>query len=83
MEKEEILKELTLIFEQVLNHPGLNLNYSMSADDIDEWDSLTNMTIIKEIEDKWHIHFKLHDIVKMKNIGDMIDVIIKRGSNKQ
>ena len=50
MEKEEILQQLTLIFEQVLKRSDLKIDYNMSAEDIDEWDSLTNMTIISEIE---------------------------------
>lgn len=78
MEKEEILQQLTLIFEQVLKRSDLKIDYNTSAEDIDEWDSLTNMTIISEIEKKWDVHFKLRDIVRMKNIGDMIDVIIKQ-----
>ena len=78
MEKEEILEQLTLIFEQVLKRSDLKIDYNMSAEDIDEWDSLTNMTIISEIEKKWGVHFKLRDIVRMKNIGDIIDVIIKQ-----
>ena len=78
MEKEEILQQLSLIFEQVLKRSDLKIDYNMSAEDIDEWDSLTNMTIISGIEKKWGVHFKLRDIVRMKNIGDMIDVIIKQ-----
>ena len=78
MEKEEILQQLSLIFEQVLKRSDLKIDYNMSAEDIDEWDSLTNMTIISVIEKKWGVHFKLRDIVRMKNIGDMIDVIIKQ-----
>jgi acyl carrier protein len=78
MEKEEILQQLSLIFEQVFKRSDLKIDYNMSAEDIDEWDSLTNMTIISEIEKKWDVHFKLRDIVRMKNIGDMIDVIIKQ-----
>ena len=78
MDRDEILKQLALIFEEVLKQPGLKIDYNMSADDIDGWDSLSNMTIISEIEKKWNVHFKLRDIVRMKNIGDMIDVIISR-----
>lgn len=78
MKKEEILQQLSLIFEQVLKRSDLKIDYNMSAEDIDVWDSLTNMTIISEIEKKWGVHFKLRDIVRMKNIGDMIDVIIKQ-----
>lgn len=78
MDRDEILKQLSLIFEEVLKQPGLKIDYNMSADDIDGWDSLNNMTIISEIEKKWNVHFKLRDIVRMKNIGDMIDVIIRQ-----
>ncbi|MBF1061911.1 MAG: acyl carrier protein [Prevotellaceae bacterium] len=78
MDRDEILKQLALIFEEVLKQPGLKIDYNMSADDIDGWDSLSNMTIISEIEKKWNVHFKLRDIVRMKNIGDMIDVIIRQ-----
>ena len=78
MDRDEILKQLSLIFEEVLKQPGLKIDYNMSADDIDGWDSLSNMTIISEIEKKGNVHFKLRDIVRMKNIGDMIDVIIRQ-----
>lgn len=78
MDREEILKQLALILEEVLKQPGLKIDYNMSADDIDGWDSLSNMTIISEIEKKWNVHFKLRDIVRMKNIGDMIDVMIRQ-----
>ena len=78
MDRDEILKQLALIFEEVLKQPGLKIDYNMSADDIDGWDSLSNMTIISEIEKKWNVHFKVRDIVRMKNIGDMIDVIIRQ-----
>ena len=78
MDRDEILKQLALIFEEVLKQPELKIDYNMSADDIDGWDSLSNMTIISEIEKKWNVHFKLPEILRMKNIGDMIDVIIRQ-----
>jgi acyl carrier protein len=78
MNKDEVLNVLDDIFRAVLNKKDLKLDYSMSADDIDEWDSLTNMTIISEIEKHYGIHFKLRDIIKMRNIGDMTYVIIQK-----
>lgn len=78
MEREEIRHLLNGIFEVVLNRPGIQLEDRMTADDIDNWDSLTNMTIISEIERQWKIHFKLRDIIRMKNVGDMIDTILAK-----
>ncbi len=78
MERKEILIALNGIFSVVLNKENLQLDESMSTDDIDNWDSLTNMTIISEIERLWGVHFKLRDIIRMKNIGDMIDTILAK-----
>lgn len=77
MEREEVRKLLSGIFKVVLNQPVL-LTDDMTPDDIDNWDSLTNMTIISEIESQWGIKFKLRDIIRMKNVGDIIDTIIKK-----
>ncbi|HCJ47005.1 MAG TPA: acyl carrier protein [Prevotella sp.] len=77
MEREEVRKLLSGIFEVVLNQP-VQLTDKMTPDDIDNWDSLTNMTIISEIESQWGIKFKLRDIIRMKTVGDIIDTIIKK-----
>ena len=77
MEREEVRKLLSGIFEVVLNQP-VQLTDKMTPDDIDNWDSLTNMTIISEIESQWGIKCKLRDIIRMKTVGDIIDTIIKK-----
>lgn len=71
MEKEEILSTISAIIENVLNATDLNLNYESTANDVDGWNSLTNMQIISEIEKHFGIKFKLRDIIKMKNVGDL------------
>ena len=78
MDREEVRSRLSGIFETVLDKHDLKLTDNMTTDDIDNWDSLTNMTIISEIERQWQIKLKLRDIIKMKNIGDMIDTIVKK-----
>ena len=75
MEKNEIMQALNGIFSAVLNQSNLQLSENMTTDDIENWDSLTNMTIISEIEKRWDIHFKLRDIIR---IGDMADAIISK-----
>lgn len=81
MERNEVLTALNGIFSVVLNKEDLQLRENMSTDDIDNWDSLTNMTIISEIERLWEVHFKLRDIIRMRNIGDMVDTIISKSQN--
>lgn len=78
MEKEEVLSQLTLIFRKVFNNNSLILNNELTANDVDHWDSLSHMLLITEIENSFLIKFKLKDLNKMRNVGDMVDVIISK-----
>jgi len=75
MEKIEIVKNLTVIFRSVLKNDSLVLTDELTANDVDHWDSLSHMLIISEIENKFSIKFKLKDLNKMRNVGDMIEII--------
>ena len=78
MESTEIINKLTNIFRNVFNNHSLVLTNELSANDIAQWDSLSHMLLITEIEDNFSIKFKLKDLNKMRNVGDMIDIIISK-----
>lgn len=75
MERETIIEKLTGIFRQVFMDETLVLNDSMSANDVDRWDSLTHMLMVTAVEKEFNIKFKLKDLNKMKNVGDLITTI--------
>jgi len=75
METKEILNELNLIFQQVLKSKDIVLKNETTAQDVDGWDSLTNMILINEIEKKFNVRFTFRDIVKLKNVGDICNAI--------
>ena len=74
MNKEEITKSLNLIFNKIFNN-DITLKNDLTANDVDDWDSLTHMLLISEIESEFSIKFKLKDLNKMENVGDMINII--------
>jgi acyl carrier protein len=75
MENEVIVGKLTNIFRTVFMDEGLVLTDSMSANDVDRWDSLTHMLMVTAVEKEFGIKFKLKDLNKMKNVGDLIQTI--------
>ena len=75
MEKSEIIIKLTEIFRNVFKNQSIELYDSLSANDINNWDSLTHMVLITEVERTFAIKFKLKDINKMRNVGDLIGLI--------
>jgi acyl carrier protein len=75
MEQHEIINKLTSIFRTVFNNQSLVLKNDLTANDVDQWDSLSHMILISNIEEVFLIKFKLRELNKMKNIGDMIEII--------
>lgn len=75
MEKEEIVKKLTPVFRKVFADNSLVITDELSALDVENWDSLSHMLLISEVEQEFSIKFKLKDLNKMANVGDMIAII--------
>jgi acyl carrier protein len=78
MEKTELISKLTSIFRKIFNNDSLVLTNELTANDVENWDSLTHMLLITEIENSFSIKFKLKDLNKMRNVGDMIDIITSK-----
>jgi acyl carrier protein len=75
MERNEIADKLTVIFRSVFNNEGLVITDELTANDVANWDSLSHMILIGEVEKSLGITFKLKELNKMKNVGNMIDII--------
>ncbi len=75
MTKEEIIKKIELSFKKILQHDNFSLTIETTASDVDGWESITHMLIINDIEEHFNIKFKLIDLMKMENIGDLISAI--------
>ncbi len=78
MEKENVILKLTEIFRKVFSDESLTISDEMTASDVDRWDSLSHMLMIAEVESEFSIKFKLKELNKMRNVGDMIEVIINK-----
>ena len=75
MESTEVLDQLTYTFRKVFNDDSLILYDELTANDVAQWDSLTHMILISEIEAVFTIKFRLKDLNKMRNVGDMVNTI--------
>jgi len=76
MERQEIFEKLNEIFEDVLDLDETpNLTDETSANDIEEWDSLSHIQLIVAIEKNFGIKFTSLEIMKWKNVGEMVNTI--------
>lgn len=78
MEKNEILNQVQEIFRDVLDNEDIVLTNETTANDIEEWDSLSHIQLIVAIEKNFKIKFTSLEIMKWKNVGEMVDTIYQR-----
>jgi acyl carrier protein len=75
MELNEILLEVNNIFKEVLDEENIFLSFETTADDIEEWDSLSHVQLIVAIEKKFSIRFTSTEIQEFKNIGSLCEAV--------
>lgn len=78
MERTEIIEKLTAIFHEVFNDTSIVLRDDMTAQDVESWDSLTHMFMITKVEETFGIKFKLRELNKLKNVGNLCDIIAEK-----
>lgn len=75
MEKQEIVEKITGIFREVFSDNNIVINDEMTANDVENWDSLTHMLMITKVEEAFGIKFKLKELNKLKKVGDIISLL--------
>ena len=75
MNRREIMERLTVVFRDVFEDDSLVITEETNAKDIEEWDSLTHVSLIVAVQEEFDIHFSVKDIIGMKNVGEMMDII--------
>ena len=67
----EILNQVNSIFKDVLDNDEIVVKELTTADDIEEWDSLSHMQLIVAVEKHFKIRFTSAEINNFKNVGGM------------
>lgn len=78
MTREEVLEKVNTVIQDVFDDDSIRISDETVASDVDGWDSLMHITLIGTIEDEFDIKFAMKDVVGMKNVGQMIDLIMEQ-----
>ncbi len=74
----EIYERLNEVFRDVFDDDSLCVNQRTTAADIEDWDSLSHITLIAAVEDEFRMKFSMKEVVEMKNVGEMVALIAAR-----
>lgn len=73
--KNKIKEGLTKIFRDVFADSSIEINDEMSSRDVENWDSLAHLLMLKQVESEFKITFKIREMATIQNVGDLIKVI--------
>lgn len=78
MKREEVLEKLTDVFREVFDDEEIKLSDNTTSEDIEDWDSLEHINLIVAVEQEFNIKFNMNEVTSMKNVGEMVDIIVSR-----
>ena len=76
---EEIKTRLNTVFRDVFDDESIEIFDAMTADDLDEWDSLSHITLVLAVEREFSITLKAAEVGELADVGEMIKLLIQRG----
>ncbi len=71
----EIETKLQEVFRDVFQDETLEILPEMTAGDVDKWDSITHLIMISKVEEVFNASFRLKELIKLKNVGDLIALL--------
>jgi acyl carrier protein len=75
MENAEIYREFTKIFHQVFDNESIVVRPDLTANDVEEWDSLSHIRLVLTVEKVFGVKFSASEIGKLKNVEGLVDLV--------
>ncbi|PEQ10478.1 hypothetical protein B2G71_22230 [Novosphingobium sp. PC22D] len=75
MDREEIVAKLVECMEGVFDLDDVEYDDSLSAADIEEWDSLSNIRFMVAIEKEFGLRFSNGEIEALGKVGELVNLI--------
>lgn len=75
MSNDAIYAKLTTLFHDVFDDESIVVTPELTADDVDEWDSLSHIRLVLAIEKKFGLKFSAAEVGRLKNVGEFVALI--------
>lgn len=79
MTREEVYTRLTEVFRNMFDDDMIEINDDTTAADIEDWDSFEHINLMNAVEREFSFKMPMGKIIKMKNVGELVDIIIEKG----
>jgi len=81
MNTEQHYAKLTQVFHDVFDDESIVVHPQLTADDVDEWDSLTHIRLVIAVEKAFGLKFSAAEVERLRNVGDLVALIDSRATH--
>lgn len=78
MSREEVFNRLNEVFRDVFDDETIVVIDTTTSEDVEDWDSLEHINLIAAVEQEFGMKFSMGQVVTMKNVGEMADIIMSQ-----
>lgn len=75
-DKDEIKTRLNAVFQDVFDDESISISEDMTADDIDEWDSVSHISLVLAVEKEFGVSLNAAEIGGLANVGAMVSLLV-------
>ena len=79
MTEQDVLDRLTPLFRNIFRDDTIVVRPETTAADVERWDSLSHIDMIMLVEEEFRMRFPTRDLTRMKNVGDLVRLILAHG----
>jgi acyl carrier protein len=73
--KEKVRKVFLNVFSNIKEK---DFRFNMGSEDIKEWDSLSHMNLVSELEKEFNVSMDIDEISEMDSVKKVVEVIEKK-----
>lgn len=80
-ERRDIIRErLNKVFCEVFDDDSIEIFETMTARDLEEWDSLMHITLVLAVEAEFGVRLNAAEVGKLEHVGAMISLLEQRAT---
>jgi acyl carrier protein len=79
---DDVMARLNAVFCEVFDDDSIKIFDAMTAEDLDEWDSLSHITLVLAVEREFHIKLKAAEVGRLADVGEMAKLLIERSGDR-
>ena len=76
MDESMIWRRITEVFRETFDDDEIDLSADTVADEIEGWDSVTNIMMLVAVEREFDVKLHVGEIAGLRNVGELVERIV-------